>query len=334
MRGGIKRIILSIFRHINCDREGTGMKRNGRRVFGIMACLMLSMALLCTTVAFAEGEDGPKSLDEVAGSVTTSTPADETGTATDTQATTSSGNTAVSDSSSGSSNATGTSGTTSTQQEATEFMEALQDASKLDVAGAEVTAVTKPIVKYSGMIVQIIAVIITVALSIRVAIDLLYIVAPFSRKLLANGHMGNPMAGTDQMAQPGMSGGMGMGGMGGYGGGYGRYGGGYGMGGMGGMGGMNGGMVNRANMMAQNDIGSRTNRIQWVSGAALNAVAAENTVGPDGKAVKPLVQYAKDSAITLIATPILLVLLLTGAFQNIGFALGEALSNMISNISV
>lgn len=75
-------------------------------------------------------------------------------------------------------------------------------------------------------------------------------------------------------------------------------------------------------------------RIQWVSGAALNAVAAENTVGPDGKVKKPFVEYAKDMAVTLVAVPILLVLLWSGALQNLGFMLGQAMAGALGGISI
>jgi hypothetical protein len=116
----------------------------------------------------------------------------------------------------------------------------------------------------------------------------------------------------------GMSGGMGGGfggGMGGFGGGMNRGGMGMGMSGMGGMGGQQ-----------QQGAGLK---IQWVSNAALNAVASESTPGPNGPQ-NAFKIYAKDMIIVLVITPIFLVLAVTGALTNLGFVLGDALVDFIA----
>lgn len=292
-----------------------------KRTWSLFICLMMCMAYLMTVPSLATNT-GPKSLDDLANGNTTQSQAPATPAPTQAPQT-----------QQGTSGSTGTSGTTGTdtQAQAKDFLGSLQDASKMDVSGSEVNSITQPIVKYSGMIVQVLSLIAVVGMSIRVAIDLIYIVVPFSRKFLANGHMGNPQTG-QPMGQPGMGGpmgggmmgggmmgggmGMGMGGMG-------RYGGGMGMGGMGMGGPMAGGMN------AQGDMGSRMNRVQWVSGAALNAVAAESTVGPDGKAVSPVKEYMKDMIVLFVLVPILVILLATGAIQAVGFAVGRGISSMI-----
>lgn len=74
-------------------------------------------------------------------------------------------------------------------------------------------------------------------------------------------------------------------------------------------------------------------RIQWVSNAALNAVAAESSVDPQtGKAVSPFKLYVKDMAVTLVAVPILLVLAITGALTNLGFLIGKAVAAAVGKL--
>ena len=149
--------------------------------------------------------------------------------------------------------------------------------------------------------------------------------------------MGNAQVGAGGMPnsqmQGGMAGGMGgmQGGMGGMG--MSRYG---GMGGMGmnrGMGGMAGGMGAMNNQMAgASQQPNMTGRIQWVSNAALNAVAGENIPGPDGRAVSPFKLYVKDMTVVLVITPILLVLAMTGTLTNLGFLLGDAIAKGIAGV--
>ena len=195
---------------------------------------------------------------------------------------------------------------------------------------ANVTAGAKTAVAF---VVQIIAYLITILLALRVVLDLMYIALPFTRTFLGNGYMGNAQAGAGGMPNSmsmGGWGGMGMGGMGGIGG---RYGGRYGMGGMSGMGGM--GMAGGMNAGVGMGAGQQPNvigRIQWVSNAALNAVAGENIVGPDGKAVSPFKLYIKDMIVVLILVPILITLAVTGALTSLGFVIAQVVVDGIAKI--
>lgn len=99
---------------------------------------------------------------------------------------------------------------------------------------------------------------------------------------------------------------------------------------MGGMGGM--GMNSMQQGMSQPGATPAMGRIQWVSTAALNAVASETTVGPNGKPINPLRPYAKDMVVILVLAPVFLVLAVTGALTDLGLLVGELLANAISNI--
>ena len=220
---------------------------------------------------------------------------------------------------------------------ADEYIENTKNAADLtavDTAGAD--KVNEGIRTVAAFIVRILSYFLTAFLVVRVILDLVYIALPFTRSILSNGYAGNPAAGGSGMGmqQPGMGGmgmgagmgGMGMGGMGGMGG-YGMRGG-YGMNrmGMGGMGGMG---MQQGQMGASPAMG----RVQWVSSAALNAVAAEQMPGPDGKPQSALKAYAKDMRVVLIITPILLTLAITGVLTNLGFLIGDAIAKGIASIS-
>lgn len=219
---------------------------------------------------------------------------------------------------------------------ADEYIESTKNAADLttvNTAGAD--KVNEGIRTVAAFIVRILSYFLTAFLIVRVILDLVYIALPFTRSMLSNGYAGNPAAGGGGMGmqQPGMGGmGAGMGGMGmGAGmGGMGGYGmrGGYGMNhmGMGGMGGMG---MQQGQMGASPAMG----RIQWVSSAALNAVAAEQMPGPDGKPQSALKAYAKDMMIVLIITPVLLTLAITGVLTNLGFLIGDVIAKGITSIS-
>jgi len=195
---------------------------------------------------------------------------------------------------------------------------------------AEVKAFGEKVQKITSIIVQALVYLITAAMVISKVIDLFYIAIPLTRTFLANGYMGNGAAGGTAMNPGGTMGGMpGMGG--GFGGGFG--------GGMGGRyGGMNGGFGMGGSMMDSNSaMAANTNqpnkgRIQIVSNAALNAVAQESVIGPDGKAHSAFKTYFKDMTISLIATPMMLVLCITGVISKLGFALGGFLGDVIGGI--
>ena len=73
-------------------------------------------------------------------------------------------------------------------------------------------------------------------------------------------------------------------------------------------------------------------RAQWVSNAALNAVASENVPGPDGKPQSAYRLYTKEMAVVLVITPVLLTLAITGTLTNLGFLIGDVLAQGISNL--
>lgn len=238
------------------------------------------------------------------------------------------------DSSSNTSNSSSQSSSSYTS--ADEYIENTKNAADLttvDTAGAD--KVNEGIRTVAAFIVRILSYFLTAFLVVRVILDLVYIALPFTRSILSNGYAGNPAAGGSGMGmqQPGMGGmgmGAGMGGMGMGGMGMGGYGmrDGYGMNrmGMGGMGGMG---MQQGQMGASPAMG----RLQLVSSAALNAVAAEQMPGPDGKPQSALKAYTKDMMVVLIITPILLTLAITGVLTNLGFLIGDVIAKGITSIS-
>lgn len=217
------------------------------------------------------------------------------------------------------------------------FIAGLNDAADLSGEVDGVSEVTSGIKLVAAWLVQIISYAVTVLLALRVVLDLAYIGLPFTRSFLANGYQGNPQAGAGGMPNSMMGGGMGMGapgmGMGGMGmGGMGMRGG-YGM--NRGMGMMGGGMgMGQPGMAApgMNQNGTMLGKIQWVSNAALNAVAGESSVGPDGRAVSPFKAYTKDMIIVLILVPILITLAVTGTLTNLGFLIADLIVDAIAGI--
>ncbi len=212
------------------------------------------------------------------------------------------------------------------------WIESMRDATDYTQPNEVANKVNSSIKKGASIAVQILAYVTTTFLTVRVLLDLLYIAIPFLRSFLSNGYAGNAQAGGGMnmmnSGMPGMGGGFG----GGFGGGMGMsngFGGGYGMNRMGlGLNGMGIGGMQQGQMGATPALG----RIQLISNAALNAVAAEGVPGPSGVAQSALKAYAKDMTITLIATPIFLILAVSGAFTNLGFLLGDALAKMVSSI--
>lgn len=200
--------------------------------------------------------------------------------------------------------------------------EELKGATDLDQTHSGATKINQGIKTVASFIIQILSYALTVLLTLRVILDLIYINISFSRGLLGGG--AQPMPG--QPGQPGMGGGMGMGGMGsmggmgmggmGMGGMHSRYGGMGGMGGMG-MGGMAGGM----GMNGQQGMQQPGGGLRFVSDAAIMAVSQPS----------PMRYYAKDMAVTLIIVPILLILAVTGVLTDLGFLIGEAIAKMIGS---
>lgn len=195
-----------------------------------------------------------------------------------------------------------------------------------DVNASGTSNAQKAIKRVAGIILSILSWFLVSFLAVRVILDLIYIAIPFTRSFLANGYGGNAAAGGGGMGmqQPGM-GAPGM--MGG------------GFGGMG-MNHMGMGMgMNRMGMgmsnMSTNQVGATPSmgRIQWISNAALNAVAAESMPGPDGKPQNALKYYAKDMTVLLVATPILVTLAITGVLTNLGFLLADLIARGITSFS-
>ena len=203
------------------------------------------------------------------------------------------------------------------------FIEGLNKAADVSAEVEGVSGVTSGAKTAVAFVVQILAYCITILLALRVVLDLAFIALPFTRTFLGNGYMGNSQAGAGGIPNSMGMGGMGMGGR--YGG---RYGGGMGMGMNPGMaGGMNAGMGMGAGQQP-----NVTGRIQWVSNAALNAVAGENVVGPDGKAVSPFELYVKDMVVVLIIVPILITLAVTGALTSLGFVIAQLIVDGLGKI--
>lgn len=221
------------------------------------------------------------------------------------------------------------------QENTDSFIEGLKNASDMSQPNETATKFGNGLSRIVSIVAQGICYIITGGLTLRVLLDLLYIGLPFLRSTLANGYVGNPnvagqpgsemgggMMGGGMMGGTGMMGGGMMGGYGGMRGGYGGMRGGYGM---------NQGM--QGNQMAMQNQ-PRQGRIQFVSNAALNAVATESMVGPDGTSNNPFKTYIKDMVVTLIVTTILIVLAVTGVLADLGFMLGGAISKMIGGINI
>ena len=215
---------------------------------------------------------------------------------------------------------------TGTYERNKDFIAGLNQAADLttpDLEGAE--KVTGGIKYVAAFVVQLLSYAVTVLLAVRVVLDLAYIGLPFIRGFLANGYQGNAQAGAGGAPNSMMNGPM-AGGMMSLGSPHSMMN--RGMAPGGGM--MPGGMSLQTSNMNQG--GSMMGRIQWVSNAALNAVAAESSVGPDGKAVSPFKNYCKDMAVVLILVPILLTLAVTGSLTSLGFLIADMLVDLIGSI--
>ena len=174
----------------------------------------------------------------------------------------------------------------------------LKNATKLDGSSEAASKVNSTLSKVLSVVIQVISYAVTALLVLRMLLDLAYIVLPFTRSFLSNGYGSN--------VQPGM--GMGAPGMG-----------------MGapGMNGMEGSQPGATPSMG---------RVQLISKTALNAVAAEGVIGPNGKSISPLKTYAKDMVIVLVLAPTFLTLAITGVLTQLGITLGELLAMGISNL--
>ena len=208
----------------------------------------------------------------------------------------------------------------------------LKNATKLDGSSEAASKVNATLSKVLSVVIQVISYAVTALLVLRVLLDLAYIVLPFTRSFLSNGYGSNVQPGMGMgapgmgMGAPGMGMGMGAPGMGAYGMGrrgmYGMRAPGMGMGAPG-MNGMEGSQPGATPSMG---------RVQLISKTALNAVAAEGVIGPNGKSISPLKTYAKDMVIVLVLAPTFLTLAITGVLTQLGITLGELLAMGISNL--
>lgn len=189
------------------------------------------------------------------------------------------------------------------------FIEGLQGSANVSAEIEGVSNITSGAKTVVAFIVQVLSYLITILLALRIVMDLAFIALPFTRSFMGNGYIGNAQAGAG-----GLPNSLGMAGM-------------NRMGSMGGMG-MQGAMALNSPQQQPNASG----RVQLVSNAALNAVAGENTVGTDGKAVSPFELYIKDMVVVLVIVPILITLAVTGALTNLGFAIAQLLVDGISKI--
>ena len=184
------------------------------------------------------------------------------------------------------------------------ILDEVQSAMDLGAPTEAVNKINSLINKVASFIIQVLSYFITAFLVVRVLADICYIVIPFSRAILSNGHtsriyQNNPMNVTQQ-----------------------------------GNAGLDGQMSSSINMvdMQQNMQANNQHSIQWVSTAALNAVAREQMIGKYGKIHNVLKYYACDMVVVLVLTAILLTLAITGVLTDLGFVLGEMIAEAISKI--
>lgn len=192
----------------------------------------------------------------------------------------------------------------------------IANSAKLDTESESARRVGNVMNSWAAKLMQIMGYVISIGLGLITGLDLCYIAIPPLRGILANGHAGTPDTGAQ--GQAGGMGGMGMSsGMGGM-----------GMGMSGGMGmGMSGGMGMRGGMGANGAQGQQAAQTQWVTNAALNAVASS------ASGVNPFKVYFKQQAVVCIMAPTIFVLAATGVLSKFGFMLGNAISKWGNNIS-
>lgn len=295
-----------------------------KRISAILIASMITMSAMCTTSFAAQ------SLDDVIGGNTTSVSESQAEAPADSSSVVEN-STPENSQSEGESNGGGIGGIFGSNGTYNQ-VDDLRDATNLNESSEGAKKINQGIKSIASFVVQVLAYAVTALLVLRVLLDLAYIALPFTRSFLANGYGGNAQAGGGGTGMTGMGtpmGGMGMGGMGMGGMGMNR-GMGMGMNSMGGMG-MNG-MGMGGMQQSQPGASPAMGRVQLVSNPALNAVAAETVVGPDGKAISPIKMYAKDMIVILILAPTFLVLAITGSLTNLGLLIGDMLSSAISNI--
>lgn len=194
-------------------------------------------------------------------------------------------------------------------------MKKAADLSRYDTSGAQ--KVNDGIGNGAAYIVNVASYALISALTVMTILDLIYIKLPMTRGILGGG------AQAQQQNSGGFGGGFGNSG----------FGGGFGGGGFGGGFGSFGGGSSFGGSSFGGGAQQQGKKIQFVSGAAITAAAAEGQPGPDGTPQGPFKIYTKHLIIMLITIPVLLTLTVSGVLVNLGFLIGEVLSNAISGIS-
>lgn len=171
-------------------------------------------------------------------------------------------------------------------------------AAKLDAASEEVGQIGNVMNSWGAKIMQLLGYIISIGLGIMTALDMVYIAITPLRGVLANGYTGTADT-KNKGAQPmGMPAQM--------------------------MNGAQGPHMGVApGMMNQQQQGTG---IQWVTNAALNAVASATN------GASPFKVYFKQQALVCIAAPTIFVLAATGVLAQIGFAIGSLVSNYAGSL--
>lgn len=185
----------------------------------------------------------------------------------------------------------------------------IANAAKLDGNTPEAEKVGNIMNSWGAKIMQVLGYVISIGICIGIALDTCFIAIPPLRGILANGYIGTADQRSDFQQNNTMSG---MGGVG--------------MGRSGFGGGFNGMQQDRMNMQATNNNQPATGRIQLVSNAALNATAAASTGD------SPYKIYFKQQLPTIIVAPILFVLAATGILAQVGFFIGNYLTNWIGSL--
>lgn len=194
----------------------------------------------------------------------------------------------------------------------------LLEASSVDLNNEQAREATSNLSNILGVAVNVLAYVLVGGSILRALLDLTYILLPFTRSTLHK-----------QSAQAAMVGYGGMGNMGGFNGGYGNSG--YGNSGYGGYGNSGyGGYGNMGNGAMQQSGNGIIGRIQFVSEAAIKAVALASQQMPDGSSPSALKTYSKDLVIAFILTTILIVLATNGVLFTLGIKLGEAISRALN----
>lgn len=191
----------------------------------------------------------------------------------------------------------------STADDARSSITEIANSSKLDTSSPTAQKAGAVMQNWGSKLMQILGYVISIGLGLITALDIVYMSIPPLRGILANGYVGSADQRPDHMqgnSNPGI--------------------------GMIGGGGTTGWQQDRMNMTATNNNQPATGRMQFVTNAALNAVAAASTGD------NPFKVWFKQQLPVLIIAPLLFVLAATGILANIGFFIGNYITSWISSM--